>query len=406
MRILHLIDHGVNRSSGRAEAGGDAAMLACRSLIDHAPAHEHQVCLIGPTSVRATARAHGLSDELHLPAPMGRPILARWALRRLVADRGRPDLVQSWSPDALGLQQAAMPRVPSAAVFFVHPDRTGNDAALSFRPSGLGARWLARALERTSLVVLSETSKGAWKDSFAAIRSARVAPLPAAPIPAADSDGCGAKIGFRRDHGIADGDLVLLLLGQTSSQADAMRFMFLLDVLHVSCPGIVGLVSSGADQISRGLCFQARRRNSWRVFVSDRPLPDLLSAADLAVSCGDRFSAMSGAAAPCASAAVQIGAAHRMGVPVVAPREVASPALYDHDAQEACIAFNAALPELARKLLPLHSDRKLLGRVATSVVRTAQAHDGQGFAAAVQDVWHEVQTIGGDPSDFAVTLEA
>ncbi len=415
MRILHLIDHGNNRSSGRAEAGGEAAMIACRSLIEHTPEHEHAVCLIGPTRTRAAARAHGLCDQTHLPAPMNRPMLARWALGRLIADRETPDLVHSWSVDTLSLQQGLLPSVSGVATLFEHPSTNENDWQTSFRPTGIGGRWLGRALERSPVVVLCETSKRAWIKAFPTIRSVRVSPAPAVAAVANDRDastnGGGpintdARAAFRCHHGIADRDLVLLLLGQTPAQADAMRFLFLLDVLHVSCPGIVGLVSSGASQIARGLRFQAQRNNSWRVFVSDHALPELLSVADLAVYAGGRFAGIGNDTTPNARAAVQIRLAHRMGVPVVAPRAVCSSALYTPDAEEACVAFNAALPELARKLLPLHRDRGLLKTIAIGVASAATAIDGRAFAATVEEAWAEAKTGCRDVSARAVTLGA
>ena len=401
MRILHLIDHNGDRQTDGSEAGGDAALIACRSLITQVPEYEHLVCLVGGSDIRAIARSHGLSDAIHIVAPIGRPTLAYRSLRRIVADRGSPSLVHCWSVATLGLLQAAIPHVPCVSTLLQHPIRSIAHFEKTIRTIGPAAWWLSRSLRRTPLVVLSVESERAWREAFENIRSVRVAPLPGA-------DKCDAvsKEAFRDHHGIERNDLVLLLLGQSPGEADAMRFMFLLDLLHVSSPGIVGLVSSGAGQIARGLRFQSRRKNSWRVFVSDRPLPDLLSVADVAVCSGNRFCAMTGAAAPFPSTAVHIGAAHRMGVPVVAPRSISSLALYPRDAEVACVAFNAALPELARKLLVLHNDRELLSRVTVSVTRAAEAMDGQGFASAVQSAWQEARSTSGEPSVQAVTLPA
>lgn len=401
MRILHLIDHNGAGPSDGSEAGGDAALIACRSLVTQLPEHEHLVCLVGGSDIRAIARSHGLSDAIHIVAPIGRPTLAYRSLRRIVADRGCPSLVQCWSVAVLSLHQAAIRDVPCAAALLQHPIRSSVHFEKTIRTVGPAAWWLSRSLRRTPLVVLSVESERAWHEAFENIQSVRVAPLPGAET----CDGASRET-FRDHHGIEPNELVLLLLGQSPSEADAMRFMFLLDLLHVSSPGIVGLVSGGAGQIARGLRFQSRRKNSWRVFVSDRPMPDLLSVADVAVCSGNRFCAMTGAAAPFPSTAVHIGAAHRMGVPVVAPRSIGSLTLYPRDAEVACVAFNAALPELARKLLVLHNDRELLSQVSVSVTRAAEAMDGEGFADTVQSAWQEARNTSGEPSVQAVTLPA
>lgn len=401
MKVLHLIDSGAGHRSEHCDASGDAAMFACRSLQTQTPEHKHDICLVGGSGGPAIARSHGLNDVIHLAAPGDRRTLAFRSLRRVLTDRGRPDVIHSWSASALGLHRAAASEIPAAATFIERPNTHRRFGSGVFPRRDTATWWLSRSLLRTSLTVFSEQSKSSWRQAFPETRSIRVAPLPRVNHRIKVS-----KDSFRKNHGIGEQELVLLSLGQSPAQSDAMRFMFLLDVLHVTTPGVVGLISSGSSQIARGLRFQARRKNSWRVLISDNPMPDLLAAADIAVCEGSRFTAVSDSPACSASTIVQICAAHQMGVPVVAQRNLISPQIYPPLAEKACAAINSALPELARKILPLHNDREHLALVADQVVAAANAIDGRDFAATIEAAWQETLNATGNSTESAGTLTA
>lgn len=401
MRILHLIDVGASTLEIGPEPAGDAALYACRSLVARTRQTEHEICLIGGSNTRMSAEAHALDHAMHLRAGPGRIMTAKPAVRRVIAECGEPDVVHCWSEQTLCLAHAAVPGVPRAATLLQRPTQFGAIGARSL-PTERISRWrLGPALRGTALVVLAEDALQAWEDTFGNFRSIDVAPLPS-PAELIETE----RDAKRRSVGIMPDEIVLLLLGQTAAQADAMRFMFLLDVLQTSGCACVGIVPRGASQLARALRFHAGRRRSWRVFVSERPLPDLLRIADVGVCEGDRSWANPEALPASTSATLLIAAAHRAGVPVVAPRSLAVESLYPHEVAEACVAFNASLPELGRKLLPILSDRSLLESVSARASAAAAAIDGLEFAAMVERAWAAVRRAPASRADEPATLPA
>lgn len=137
MRILHLIDPGSRPCVVRMAAE------AVARLDDH----EHDALVIGTRRDLDLAGRCGLVARGRLAAPLGRPALARQALRAYLAAweraRGAYDLVHGWTPEAGVLASLACRRRVVAGASW------GSDWAP-------GARWALRILRRRGVPVLDD----------------------------------------------------------------------------------------------------------------------------------------------------------------------------------------------------------------------------------------------------------
>lgn len=366
MRILHLIDPGTPAgASGRGPA--EDTLLGCRLALGSG-AHEHRVFLICPRGGERVAEEHGVRADSRVELPLGSGRLAGRAVRRMTGD-WRPDVIQVWGRRWLGLAAAAEPG-HGFVVVEEAADRGGERPAPRFGP--LAARCVVVA-------PVGDAERPAGPDDPA--RRVFVPP----PVRGLGPD-LEAREAVRRELGLGSDDCAVLLLG-AAPYADAMRFVFLLDLLREAGCMAVGIIPASCAQIPRAARFQRGVRQP-RVIVTRRTREGVLPAADLAVWEGG------GPGPTCCwdpapwAAWTPIAAAHAAGVPTVAPRWAMTPELYDPEAAGRCLGSSATLPELARVLLPLVEDRDRRGRAAELVGGHLRSQDlAGGFLEGMERAW-------------------
>jgi hypothetical protein len=172
--------------------------------------------------------------------------------------------------------------------------------------------------------------------------------------------GDAAREASREALGVGADSLVLALLGR-GADADAVRFARVVGALEYAGLDIVGVVPAWAQHLARGRGFARRFGTRIRLVVSDRPAREVLQLADLAL--WDRH----GPAGDELPALWSIAEAHAAGVPVVSAQVDDVAGVYPEAALDWCLAFNSALPELARVLLQLAEDRALRARLSALV---------------------------------------
>jgi len=362
MRILHLIDGG-GWDGARGWSGcGDDALTACGLTLESRE-FEHRVCMIGGPGSRERAGSLGVAADLVCIPPSGMAALARRRLRRFAAS-WNPDVVHLWNGRAAALAGCVEP----SHGFVVMAD--GGAMVPRIRRMGAG---------RTVVVVpvadADHEGVGAGASVVAAPPAVRLAPNVADAGPRA-----------RAELGLNQGDVAVLLLG-SAPHGDAMRFVFLIQLLREAGCDAAGLIPADAAQVARAARFH-RASPGQRFVVSTRVRGALLAAADLAVWVGAGPGPTACWEDSPGSASMPIGQAHAAGVPAVAPRWAMIPELYDPESAGHCLGHNAALPELARLLLPLIEDAARRRHVSGLVRSHLREQDpGAGFVGAVERAW-------------------
>jgi hypothetical protein len=188
----------------------------------------------------------------------------------------------------------------------------------------------------------------------------------------ADREAARAALGARR------GTLVLAQLGV---RADAVRFARIVGALTYAGVDVVGIAPSWAGNLTRGMSY-ARRFGRIRLVASGHPMREVLRAADLALWDPQ------GAAGGEPPALWSIAEAHAAGVPVAAARHEDVLGAYPESAVAPCLAFNSALPELARVILELAEDGALRARLSAAVREHIGRISGPAHAgAAAMRLW-------------------
>lgn len=237
---------------------GDLGRLSPLILLGHtlrARARTGQrVIVVGPTGAADTARACGLRADETITAPLGEARMARPALARRC--RGTERII-CWSDELAPLVR-----------------RMADDVRLvSTNPDlcPLPPRHFARITTLTGQDTLAWRSRGASpvhaESWIGELRSTRVMPA------------CS----FRAELGIEPAILVLADLSDRPTRTDARGLAFLLSVLHTtgfSVCGVVPAVAASAHAARRHVRSLATR---YRLFVTDLPMPSILSGVDLVV---------------------------------------------------------------------------------------------------------------------------
>ncbi len=257
---IHLIEP--PRLFGGADRGRESSLVAfsllrARGLVEPGP-----VVVVGDASSFAAARAHGIEHDARLVPPAGRPGLCWRAIRRLTA---RSATVRCWSP--------AMLRVAAAAT----PSRVRVRATLV---SGSASAWDRRAVARLGdrlerVDVFDPADAAAWSETGVPADSIHTHQPEQADLPPP-----GARVRLKDQ---SEGELVLTMLADHPREADARRFSFLLAILSVGEYACVGLSPAGARHMEAGRRYHRNLGNPHAFQVSDRPMIELLRAADMCV---------------------------------------------------------------------------------------------------------------------------
>jgi hypothetical protein len=359
MPILHLIDGGF-RARGPGQIGpANDAFTACALLRRRAP-FEQSVALVGPRSIAERAAQLGLSPDLCLTAPLGKPEAAWRTLRTAMDARGLPTIIHCWSAAAATLADRAFAGACPIVATLQSPQPLPPIARVTTLSNAAGDDWARAGVVRGQLLVTPPPVEVASRD-----RQRREQ--------------------LRHRMGIAPDAILVGLLGHAPT-ANAMRFVFFIGLLNVAGVRIVGLASEHAGQAVRG------QRMTWshtapRVILTSDPMTDMLPACDLAIFDAGGHGPTS-TLPPCPSLAVlPIAQAHAAGVPVVAPEWADVAGLYPAAAR-ACLAHNSTIPELARVALPLIDSPGLREQLSHSVhEHIARLDPASGFVEGLCGLW-------------------
>lgn len=380
LRVLHLLD----------PRDGDEPALACRAAMG-IEGVTHDLWLVTDSAGEERAVALGLGTTDRVPARPGLSGATARAMRRLLENRyddaglPTPDLVHCWSVGMLGVARAAFGKrtIPRCAVLTRTP-----------LPLPAAGRWLARrrierALDDTTLLALDPTIREAWAPA-ASVGRGGVRMLDnirlCEPPTGAPSGDPHARARARAALGIADDALAVVLLADPPAAADALRFVFLVGLIHCAGIRVVALARSGHRGERRAARFVAGHSRRWGLVVSDRPITQLIDAADIAVwDTGEHGVPSSGP--------TLIREAMARGVPVAAAwRPMAERAL--GPLAPDCVAASDTPQLVAGRIHALASDAALRRRVAEDGrLFAAECVRRDLFRATLRALWEERANI-------------
>ncbi|MBX3407154.1 MAG: hypothetical protein KF869_10350 [Phycisphaeraceae bacterium] len=376
LRVLHLLD----------PRDGDEPALACRAAMTIQGVH-HDLWLVTDNAGehRATALGLGTTDRV-ADRPRAPGTTAR-AMRRLLENRyddaglPTPDLVQCWSVGMLGAARAAFGKrtIPRCAVLTRTP-----------MPLPTAGRWLARhrierALDDTTLLAIDPTIREAWaqpasvgRGGLRMLDNIRLCEPPGR-APDVDAHERGRA---RTALGIRDDAVAVVMLADPPAAADALRFVFLVGLIHCAGVRVVAVARSGQRGDRRAARFVAGHSRRWGLVVSDRPMTELIHAADIAVwDTGEHGIPSSGP--------MLIREALSRGVPVAAAwRPMAARAL--GPLASACMAASDTPQLVAGRIHALARDAALRARVADESRRfAASCAERDDFRRTLRALWEE-----------------
>lgn len=350
MRILHLLD---------PAHCGDEGLLCAADLIER-PGAEHECWLLGSERDERRAWSLGIptTTRVHPRARHG----ALSGLRRLWHDRrdhGGPDVVQCYSPSALGLARS---------VFDVAR------VAVLARPP-LDARSLRRASDddpgREVIAAFDEPTRRSIGAGSRLVDPPAFGP--GGPV-AVD------RRSLRASLGLAPTDIALAWLADPPGAIDAMHVAYCGGVLMAAGHRTVSLLRRGARQERRGAAYLRAHGRRWGMLLADCSLPELIGAADACVvdvspgaTCGPV------AASLALSMGVPIGAARGTFLTEPGSEWPVQPAISGAPGRIAVpIAAILEVPSLRANL--------------TSAGRAWG--DRTGFGRAMSDLWAEAALVG------------
>jgi hypothetical protein len=232
---------------------------------DTAALKDHdQLVTIGDRSAHRAALALGLDPDLHSPAPLARPALAK----RMLLARTKPfERVVCWSDELAHL--AASLRAPAELI-------STNPAVLPALPGA-----------STTLRVLTGDDHDTWTQRRAAPRlddtliDRIIDPTPD-PV---------ARRALRTALDIDDDTIVLAATADAPSDVNAREFAFLLGLLAVSGFRTVGLIPRASANLHQAVRHHNALKKPFRLIQATRPLPELLPIIDACVIGGATRSA-------------------------------------------------------------------------------------------------------------------
>jgi len=371
MRILHVLDAG--RAGKSAALDAEARMLTCASVIERSPHVTHEVLLVGggPSGMRG-ARASGLDSIGSLPAPCGGAWTAWNGLRRVIADRGHPDVLHVWGARLLTPARLAF-RGPRTATIFESPFRSG---ALFGRSASGRAR---AALGGVRTIFLTERTRRVWTELGVEGSLSRPHPITPRFITPAE------RAEIRRSLGIGDDQMLLVPLpggrGTIDAGAAGVLFGFVREMGVLPFHAILPSSAKNSDRAFRMLEVRGR---SWSMRPSDRPMSTLLSIADLAVCVED-------AATP-RDVGGDVAAAFIVNALARAVPVVTSLSLDGHlpeELRKTCQVQAPTIPDVARRLYLMIQNRARYERASAQARAAAKALDPAPMIETYRSLWSD-----------------
>ncbi|MBX3377381.1 MAG: hypothetical protein KF678_10315 [Phycisphaeraceae bacterium] len=352
MRVLHVIDSGApllrEFARARTELSFDVRARSCRLIVDSVPG-DHRICLLGGGSARRRLTELGVSAELVVPPPLGRPGLAVAGMGRLLR-MVRPDFVHVWN-----------------------------------------GRWTGGCVGRPGRAWRLESVAGAtpmglpfWLSSpraFACGPMEHKRALDLGITPVSVEPPCLLDSERPRCESSHDAVRVLML----GPHADARRFVFLCTLMGEIGVPVRPIVSASSDSMRRTRHFYHLIDRPIRAVVTSRPLMSLLPTCDVALWMG-------GPMGPCPA---NVRSALASGVPVIVPPEaswVIPDSLRPH-----LVARNTTSAELARLVQTCAENRRQM----RDMVHRAGPFSNRAFVGEIRGFYsgRPFDTALEEPSD-------
>ncbi len=282
MRILHLLD---------PSHCADEGLLACAAAHRSITSARHHTWIIGTQADEDRCWSHGLlTTDRVLPRrslPLTRdPVVL--AIRRLRGARERagaltPDLIQCWSLDAMHIARAAFgtgPGSPARCAVIARPPIAPQRSHASDSDLATGREVLLAYdhATRTALApLLSRHGNDAADRWLPTIRL--ISP------PAFERGGpiTMDRVALRASLALKPADIVISLLADPPSLADAHRLCFAIGVLRAVGHRTVLLLRRGARHDRRAVAYLTAHSRRWGMVIANLSLAQLAIAADLAV---------------------------------------------------------------------------------------------------------------------------
>jgi hypothetical protein len=326
MHVLHLVESFGPESPGHCPSASEVGVLGCRAALEEIAEATHTVCLLADTDGERRVRALGLFTTDRITPPLRRPGMAWRALRALRAGRGPFDAIQCWD------------------------ERLVPVARRAFGP-------------------------------------ARVVPPPRElALPSVVTSHCRART--RRELGLADDDLAVLLLADPRWRGNAQRFTFLIGLFDFAGYRTVGVIPRGAVDAQRAGEFHKGAMIASRLCPADRAGVLLSVACDVGVlqPAAHRPETEDDSATGQRRALVR--AAQRLGLPVLAPRGLGVDDLCAPPGGPDLLARSDRSADLAKVCVPLLKDRAALEGAARAAVQVgADGSIDRDSLAALRDCW-------------------
>lgn len=344
MRTLHVVEPWsppgpLSGSSDRARHG-DMAILACRGVVDSGDPDEQTILVLGGSKAGRRAAALGLVGFERIAPPLGRVELAHRSIAR-------------WLETRAPFQRAILWNGPNAG-----PWRHVAQDIVAFDPVTGGAGENAASL----------------------------------PADVATPDGVSRLRALRRDArtalGLADTDECVCLLGDPPDSANAANFAFLTALLRATGRSVAGLLGSGSFHARRALNPSRLEPLHVRLIGTDRPLPLVLPACDLAVHApGSRLDPKPAVATWCDAALARL--AWSLGVPVLS----ATPEVVAPRGRAACLTPTAHPSAIAHAITELSRDR--IARLGRDLLDAHGGDERSPFAQAFARALEQPASLGG-----------
>lgn len=270
--ILHLLS---------PRSAGDEGALACAASIAATPEHQHRVLIVGDSAAERRAWALGVRSTDRVVPLLGRASgctrrAGAW-LRAMSAAGYAPRVVQSWCAETAVLAE----RVGGL------PEGVQRSAAILRMPSERGSQLLWQWCDRTRLCVFGSDMRRALGElrERASGRSGRFEPrvrvldprIEDAAKPITD------RGRIRTAMGVQEQDPLVALVSHDPARASAMAFAFALGLLKAAGVRAIGWAPRDVHDLRRAARFVRAHSRTWGLVSGDPTLPELLSAADVAV---------------------------------------------------------------------------------------------------------------------------
>lgn len=383
LRILHLLD----------PHDGEEPALACRAALS-IEGVSHDLWLVTDSAGEQRARQLGLATTDRVPTRRGTLGPIARGMRRLLQNRyddlglPTPDLVQCWSVRMLGIARAAFGKraIPRCCVLTRTPLPP---ATLPITGKWFAQRSIERALDDTTLLALDPTIREAWapaasigRGGLRMLDNIRLCEPPVITPPPEHSPHAPARDEARAALGLKSDEVAIALLADPPAAADAVRFAFLVGLIHCAGIRVVAITRPGTRGSRRSARFVAGHSRRWGLIETDHPLPNMLAAADIAVwDVGEDGVPSSGP--------LSIRAAMAAGVPIAAAwRPMAARAL--GAAASDCLAASDTPQLVAGRMHALAQDATLRARVGEQCRRIAiESAQRDDFRRTLLALWQE-----------------